>query len=385
MIKSRFSALLTLVAMLVGPLEAATVVWKGDAAPIAQVTTCTVGGTIEANDNFTITIGSKSVTTVAGSTTAATVATNIVTAINALTATRYPEFASITWATTSGGAFTATGKTAGQPFTVTLTTTENGGGAADAQTFTQSATTAADGGAFWSTAANWSTGSVPVNSDDVIFQNSSNPCLYGIDQSAVALTSLTIDQSFTGTIGLPRVNTGGYTEYREQYLKIGATTITIGRGPGQGSGRIKINTGSVQTALNIINAGSPLEPDVKSVVFRGTHASNAVVIGKGSLCVANFAGETSTLATLKQGYQSSVNGDTDVKLGSGVTLSSATVTKTGGTLEINSTCQTIINTAGETTINSGNQTTMTVTGGTVRYKSGGTCTTAAVGNSGTIG
>ncbi len=138
-----------------------TRVWKGDAAAVAQVTTLTVGGTIEAGDLFKVTIGDKTLTVAAANTTAADVADQIVAAWNALTATTHPEFAEITAAEGSGGTLTLTADTAGKPFTVTPTTTEANGGAADDQTFTQAATTASSGPNHWDTAANWSGGAVP--------------------------------------------------------------------------------------------------------------------------------------------------------------------------------------------------------------------------------
>lgn len=361
-----------------------TVIWKGDAQPIAQVTRCTVGGTIEADDKFTITIGSKSVTVVAGSTSAAAVAANLVASWNALGATLYPEFAAIVAGDAGGGAFDLTAKTPGVPFTVTLSTTESGGGAADAQTFTQSTTTPASGGAFWSVAANWSTGTVPVTGDDVIVQNSANSILYGLDQSSVTLASLTIDQSFTGTIGLARTNPGGYVEYREQYLKIGATTITIGRGDGAGSGRIKLNTLAVQTTISVLDSGAPAENGLKAVLWKGTHASNAVRVTRGSFGAAHFAGETATLATLKEGYRNNVTSDADVRLGPGCTLSACAITKLGGALEINSSFSSLTQAGGETVILAGAPGILTIGGGAVRYKSSGNYTTATLGGGGEL-
>jgi hypothetical protein len=321
---------------------------------------------------------------VAGSTSAAAVAANIVAAWNGLAAALYPEFAGITASDGGGGAVDLTAKTAGVPFTVTLATTESGGGSADDQTFTQSTTTPASGGAFWSVAANWSTLTVPAAGDDVIIQNSANPILYGLDQSAVTLGSLSIDQSFTGTIGLPRTNPGGYVEYREQYLKIGATTITIGRGDGAGSGRIKLNTLAVQTTINVLNSGSGIENGVKSILWKGTHASNTVLVNKGSFAAAHFAGETATIAALKQGYRTNVAGDADVRLGAGCTLSSCAITKLGGTLEVSSSFASLSQLGGETAILAGAPGTVVIAGGSVRYKSAGTYTSATVSGGGEL-
>ena len=362
----------------------ATVIWKGDAQNVAQVTRLTVGGTIEADDVFTLIVGSKMLSVVAGSTSAAAVAANIVAAWNGLAAALYPEFAGITASDAGGGNCDLTAKTAGVPFTVTPTTTESGGVAADAQTFTQSTIIPPSGGAFWSVAGNWSTLAVPAAGDDVIIQNSANPILYGLDQSGVTLNSLAIDQSFTGTIGLPRTNPGGYVEYREPYLKIGATTITIGRGDGAGSGRIKINTLAVQTTINVLNSGSGIENGVRSILWRGTHASNAVLVNKGSFAAAHFAGETATIAALKQGYRTNVAGDSDVRLGTGCTLSSCAITKLGGTLEVSSSFSSLSQFHGETAILAGAPGTIAIAGGSVRYKSAGTYTAATVSGGGEL-
>lgn len=362
----------------------ATVIWKGDAQATAQVTRCTIGGTIEVGDTFSVTIGSKTLTFAAASTTAATVAAAIVSAWNALASGQYPEFAAITAIDAGSGAFDLTAKTAGVPFIVALATAESGGGAADAQTFTQSTLAAASGGAFWSLPANWSTGAVPVNGDDVVLQNSANPILYGLDQSAVTLASLTIDQSFTGTIGLPRANSAGYVEYRELYLKIGATSIVIGRGEGAGSGRIKIDTLAVQTSVNMLNSGTPAENGLPAIFWKGTHASNAVSIAKGSLAVAIFAGETATLASIKQGYRTNVASDSDLRLGAGCSLSSCPIIKLGGTLETNSNFSSLTQSGGEAAIAEGGPATLNLYGGAVRYKSATGCATTVVASGGEL-
>lgn len=364
----------------------ANVIWKGGAPAVAQVTTCTVGGTVEADDIFKITIGTKTLSVAAGSTAAATVATTIAAAFNALSSTDYPEFAEITALATSGGAFTLTSDTAGVPFTVTLATTEANGSAADNQTFTQAATTANSGPNDWSTAANWSGGAVPVNSDDVYFEDSTIDCFYGMDQSAVTVTSLTIRNTFTGTIGLPRTNENGYVEYRDTYLKIGATTITIGQGSGDGSGRIKINAGSVQAALNVHNSGTALDDGVPSILFLGTHASNAITVSGGSVGVAFYAGEVSTVSSLKVSVTDGLD-MSEVVCGLGVTL--GTVVNYNGSITCDTTTAAITSLTqyGGQLIIDGKAnavTALTIYGGTAYYNTAGTCTLAVVGASGTL-
>jgi hypothetical protein len=357
------------------------VVWKGDAAAIAQSTECTVGGTIEADQNFTITIGSKSLNVVAGATAAADVVATIVAVWDALAAGSFPEFAGITIADNEDGSFTLTG-TPGVPFTVTLETTESDGSPSGSETFTQTTTVAATGPAFWSDPHNWSTAAVPVTGDTVIVQNSANSILYGLDQSSVVLASLRIDQSFSGTIGLPRNNPAGHVEYRPQYLKVQATQVAIGGGAGAGSGRIRLDTHSGQTAITVLNSGNPAESGARSILWKGTHASNTVTVNKGSFGAAAFAGETATIATLKQGYRTNVAGDSDVLLGAGCTLT--TLDKTGGNLEINSNFTTLTHSAGETTIAAGTPGTLTITGGAVRYRTGGTYTQATIAGGGEL-
>ena len=355
----------------------ATVRFTGNAPEIAQVDTLTVGGTVEIGDKFICTMNGKTLSVSATTTSTSTTASEIATAWNALSSAAYPEFAEVT-ALAASATVILTADTAGKPFTVTVSTTESDGSAADAQTFTKSSTTTNSGPADWAVAANWSGGAVPVNSDDVIIENTSQDILYSLDQSAVTLTSLAIKANYTGKLGLPKQNPGGYNEYRTDFLAIGATTITIGEGPGSGSGRIKLNQGAAQTAVTVRNTGSSVETGLPALLWKGTHASNLVSVFKGSVGVAVFGGETATIATLRVDYVSNVSGDADVRLGSGVTLT--TITKPGGTLEVNSNATTITHLGGTLHHISGTITTLTIDGGEVYSYGVGTITTINVGS-----
>lgn len=352
--------------------------WQPGAAPTTEVWTLTVGGTVEADDVFTIAVGAKAVSVTAGSTTLATVATNIVAALDALDGDDYPEFAEFT-AEADGADVVLTAATAGKPFTPVASTTEAGGGAADAQTFVAVQTTAATGPEFWDDAANWSGTAVPVNGDDVVIEHTDGSIRYGLDQSAVTLASLTIRQSFTGDIGLPEVNANGteYHEYRATHLAVGATTATVGEGEGQGSGRIKLDFGSVQTALTVYNTGSPAETTLESLQWKGTHASNVVSCYGGSVAVAGYGGETATVLTLR------VGGDAQVRCGPGVTL--GTATNDGASLDVYSNTTTLNHLDGTTGVHgSATVGTLTIDAGTVVYLSSGTITTLSVGSDATI-
>lgn len=238
--------------------------------------------------------------------------------------------------------------------------------------------TAATGPWHWNNTANWSSGAIPVNSDDVYFVDSDVPCKYGLAQSAVTLTSLHIEASYTGQIGLPHVNEdGGYYEYRATYLAISATTVNIGVGEGGGASLIKINNGTGQTTWNIHNTGNSNDANLPAILWKGTHASNIVNLFRGSFGAAVFPGETATIATLRQGYQGDQGTDTSVYLGAGVTWT--TYTKHGGEATINSGGTTLTNDGGELIVyGSGAITTIEIRGGTVYDRGTGTWTTLNV-------
>lgn len=350
----------------------ATLKWLGRAAKVAQVTTLTVGGTIEAGDKFIVTINGKSVSVAATNTSASTTAGLIEAALDALDSTLYPEFAEFT-ASVNGAVVTLTANTEGVPFTVTATTTESNGDPADDQTFVAATTTAATGPNHWDDANNWDTGAVPTTGDTVYIEGPRADILYGLAQSAVTLAALHIRQSYTGTIGLPETNTSGsadYPEYRATYLAISATVLTIGEGPGQGSGRIKIDTGSNATTLTVVDTGSPAEADVPALLWKGAHNSNVVNVYRGSGAAAWLGKETATIATLNCGYTTARESDVSFFCGN-VTLT--TVVQEGGDLTINTAATTITRRGGTLTVRgSGAVTTVNNWGGTLNWRSSGT-------------
>ena len=362
----------------------ATRYFLGQAKQVAQVNTVTIAGTWAAADTITITVnGVDFVVTIGSLVTTAQVATTLNEAFNGTVsaytdttasssptlaqggAQAIPQLAAIT-ATVSGSVVSLTADEEGVPFTVTVTESTAGTGTAAG-----AVATAATGKWFWSDADNWSGATVPVGADDVIIDRPL-PILYGLDQSAVTLTSLTIAATFQdgGYLGLPRDNPGGYAEYRDDYLKIGATTCRIGTGTGNGSNRIKINFGSVQTALEVQKTAQSLETGVPACLILGTHASNAADIQEGEVGFG-FYGEATTLLTLR------VAAGGTATCGAGCTLGTVTGE---GTVGINGAVTTITQYAGDWTISGGGAvTTLTVITGTLHYESSGTVTTANIG------
>lgn len=342
----------------------ASLYFKGSATSTAQVDTLTVGGTVETDDVFNIIITDEAgnavtLATVAGSATIATVCTTIAAAFNASTDYRLTPITALAGATT----VTLTADTAGVPFYCTVTTTENGGGAADAQTFVRTATTANSGPSDWNTALNWSTGSIPVNSDNVVIDSRNAVTagiIYGLNQSAVTLASLDLSGNYK-PIG---------TELAD--LRIGVTAWDIGRPLPDGSSPTlptitKINTGTVQTAGTVHSTRTSGSNGFPPVQLKGTHASNAYLVKGTSVVGIGTAtpGVATTALTL------TVQDTAKVTVGSGVTLGTVNPEGDGSKTTLYCAATTINYGLGDvTTEGSGAITTATIGGAFVSNSSG---------------
>ncbi len=351
-----------------------TLLWRGDAPAVAQVSTATITGD-DATTTYKITINGK-VVSVLGTGSGVNATASALKA--ALASSTIPEFQEVTW-TVSTATITGTAATPGVPFTATSSVSGGAG------TIGAVSTTAGQGPNDWSVAANWSTGVIPANGDDVYIQNSTSPILYGLAQSGVALNSINGDSTFTGTGGLPRYNPNGYLEYRPTYLAIGASTANLGTNPGAGagSGRFKIDFGSGATVVNVFGTGSPADPGLPALIIKGTNITS-LNCQSGSIGVAIEAGNVSTITTVRIGWISSQATDVNLTLGAGCTLT--TIDQEGGFLTLNSTVATLINFGGTASVfGSGTITTLDVEeGGTVNYWSSGTITTATGGYGSTL-
>ncbi|MFG0249244.1 MAG: hypothetical protein ACF8OB_10185 [Phycisphaeraceae bacterium JB051] len=301
----------------------ATLYWKGCGPAVAQVTTITPAGTLP-NQTFTLTVGDTSLSYTAG---ASDTATDIAQALADMwNASTHVYHTSIT-ASQDADIVTLTSDIPGVPFVVTASATGSA-------TLTVNTTTVNRGPHDWSTPANWSTGSLPTNGDTVIFENSSVPVLFGLDQSAVTLAALHIKQSYVGKIGLDdttftvdeNTTQSSQCEYRDTYLAIGASSVDIGQYTGSstpaGSSRIKLNTGMTQTTLQVHNTASiGADSHQQPVRWIGNHANNVVGILRGKLGIANnLPNESATVSDLFIGQAGSLGSDATVIIGSGVTL-----------------------------------------------------------------
>ena len=363
----------------------ATPVWQGDAIAVAQVQTATPVN-VGTADVFTLTCGGFSVSYTALTGDAVSdVVTGLTTAWNASTDAPLTEIT----AADSSTHVTLTHDTAGVEFVVTGDTTD--GDASDDQDLTIAESTAVVGPNVWC-AANFDTGILPASSDTVILENSAVDILYGLDQSAVTLTKLVVRASFTGSVGLPRTasaaahdaGTAAYVEYRETYLKIGATNVEYGKGLGTGSPRFKLDNSSIQTTLDVYSTGSSSDNTIGALVWKGTHAANVVSVNRGNVSICHYSGDVATIATLNIGYVTSPASDSTVRFGT-ATATLTTINQSGGTLVYQNNVTTHTQTAGKSTIGgTATATTLNLDAGTCYYQSSGTLTTANVGGRGSL-
>ena len=351
----------------------ATVSWIGNATAIKQVATITIGGTWVQGDTVTVgnsTTGKSIVVTIGATVTVAGVCTAIAQAYNSTspmtdTTASYqpvtggrgiPEMA-LAAAVAGTTTVVITGVTAGRPLgTFTIAETSAAGTASIA------ATTAATGPNHWDNAGNWSTGVVPVSADDVIVDRPV-PILYGLAQSAVTLTSLSITQKFrdSAQIALPFRNAGGFEEFLPTELAISATTVTIDTA----AKLIKINLGINQSTITVYRTGSSSETGRPALQIRGTHASNTLqIIGSTSSETAADVGiaangEAATFATVRQD-----TGTLTIGAAGAGAVTMTTLTKNGGRAAIYCAATTITNYAGDIYHYAGSLTTGTHYAGT---------------------
>lgn len=237
-----------------------------------------------------------------------------------------------------------------------------------------------------SVAANWSGETLPVTGDTVVIDQGSSDMLYHLDQLATGIAAFYHYARYTGAIGLPEVNTSlgdNYYEFRQQYLIVDSTTISVGIGDGDGSGRMKIQGVSGTTpVVNVYQTSNALDIGIPALLLVLPNASSVLNVNRGSVGVAIYPGETSTIPTVRVGFETNQAGDSTVVFGAGCTLT--TIEQSGGKVTTNSAVVTLNMTAGELVHETGAFTTANIDGGAVRYKSASTLTTAVVSSGGVL-
>jgi hypothetical protein len=357
--------------------------WNGTATAVVQVATTTFA-TYDVTTTRIVTIGGVAVSAADSGGTLTAALSAFATVLNAST---HVYFAAITW-TSSATQIIGTADTAGVPFTFAGSVSGGTGTLADAYTVT----TASAGPNDWSTATNWSGLAVPVSTDDVIIKDNSVNICWGFAQSAVTLTSLRIEKTYTGKLGLNRIvfaqssdasttTSTAATEYRSTYLNIKATTVKIGEhfgaGSPAGSGRIMLDLDSTASTVDVLGtAQASSETGRPAVRLKANSASTLVFVrsAPGGVGIAvDTPGETSTVGTVSVSDPSTAS---VVHVGLGTTIT--TFTQIGGSnvLQAAATVTTCTVSGGElTTEGTHATTTVNLHGGSLTSNSTGTITT----------
>jgi len=203
------------------------------------------------------------------------------------------------------------------------------------QTFTITEIQEPTGPNWWSEPENWTLGHVPIDTETIVIDGAV-PIKYGMDATGVNPATLLIMASFTGTIGLPDINEGGYYEYREKALKIGQTNtllyIKVGEGEGNGSSFMRIDCLDAYPAVHCILTGAANDATGPALqLTSGTkHASAYVKVEKGFVGLAIRPGELFACSYIITSFVDNVEGDAVITIGAGNDLD--TIIMHGGTV-----------------------------------------------------
>ena len=323
----------------------ATIYWIGKATAIAQVGTVQITA-YDAATTYKLTVSDQVVSTL-GTTDVNGTATALAAAWNAST---HVYFTGVT-ASAATDTVTLTADTKGVPF-VTTSSVSGGTGTIGAY----SATTASAGPNDWSSAGNWSGGAVPVGNDDPVLQNSSTSIVYGLDQSAVELDSLTSEKSYTGKVGLDYMkfatSADGATtstsdvEYRHTSLEIDTPILNIrrhnGSGSASGSGRFNINLGTVACEATIEDTASQATDSGRPAVqIEAASASTNIYIEKATGGVGIGTEKPTTTTTVGKVSVTADSTSTNVLIGTGTTITTYEQSGGGNTLQAAATVTTV--------------------------------------------
>ena len=379
--------------------------WAPNQAAVKQVETYTFTAPSSVGNTYTATLNGKLVTysSISGDT-AALAATGLFTLLNVQSGIA-AEFTEITFANPSAGVLTATAKVAGTPFANITGGTSSGlvlsTGNGLANGIATVHTTANASPSDVNDAQNWlritapapGVRQLPQNGDDVVVANSDVPMLWNLDQlAAVQFNTYTRWQSFTGTIGLPENNPGGYAEWRATYFKFvgpqgsvpaGGLQVVLGQGQvGGGPTRERYDTGSQPVTLTVLAAGSA--EDEYGVRWLGVHTANTfTLLGGVSLGIAMISGETANLSSC------TVDGNATLGIGEGVTWTAAsTLTMYGGQADLGAAPATLaMNSGAQATVFESLLTWTAITmrgGSSMTWLAGGTITTLTMETSSTL-
>jgi len=211
-------------------------------------------------------------------------------------------------ATQNAGQVILTAKVSGVPLTFSTGGTGTWNGV--------SVSTESVGNTDYGTARNWSSDSVPTNSNDVIFGAGSVGVQYGLDQSAVTLGSLSVSVGCSSQFG--RFESGS-----PHYLSVPSGSLEY-----RGSAQLAMfDVGASNIKPYVESYGSPSGNRQHSVYIKGSDLLG-LDVNRGKVALAGLPGDTASVETVNIGYVSNQKNDSDVLIGSGVTLT--TLNQGGG-------------------------------------------------------
>ena len=308
----------------------ATKIWIGKAASVAQITKVVFSSIVSTN-TYSVTINGKTVSAVAASTSLGDLIDALVNAWNSSAEPEHREMVAARREDPTLSGLQLTGTTAGLPSTVTASATTG--------TATVTEPTAASGPNFWSVAANWSGGTLPAAADDIIVRDTDVSILYGLTDTT-NYASLTVDSSFTGTIGLPDLNPAGYTEYRTTLLTLGtgsAITVTLGNGVGSFSGRIRLDVQGSNVTYTVNGAGTQGSVQYPFELKNPGSGSTVRAYAGGVVVSSSTTGNVATLDIIQR---DTIQNPPSVNIKSEITTT--TITIYGGALLVEGAATTLV-------------------------------------------
>lgn len=148
----------------------------------------------------------------------------------------------------------------------------------------------------------------------------------------VAIAQVQIYQRYSGQIGLPVFSIGGYYEYLRRHWRFattdpsGAENVIIGKGPGPGSGLIRLDVAADHELIGrVYNTGGSLEDDQPACQLLTDDVDSTLVVEGGTVGVAVLHAQASTLATVE------ARGAGEIHLGPNCNVTNVR-TATGGTV-----------------------------------------------------
>jgi trimeric autotransporter adhesin len=246
--------------------------------------------------------------------------------------------------------------------------------------FTRTNIVAGTGPHHFDNPANWSTNTVPVDNDTIVFKDGAIDCRYNITQSAITPAGIDIYKSFTGTIGLPEVRADGSRETLSRYLRLGVaadgiatTVVNIGlgeEGTGEGPSVVRLDFGD--QVVNAFIRYSQFGTTNRCVSIIGTAATNKAYVTLGDVAFGLYPDDTVALSELHLLPESAEQSGDSLRVTTGDGATVATLMQQGGVVELAKPASSITVLGGLCTVSgTGKPNTVEVANGMIAWRASG--------------